>query len=155
MIVAVPALIPETFPEELTDAMEGELLLHEPPGISLLKLIKLPTHTVVGPVIVPADGDGFTVIPADVLAVPQPVVTVYVMVALPAATPVITPVVEFTVAAAVLLLLQLPLVLPLLVNVVDKPAQTAAAPVIVPAFGSAVTVTDCVADEFPHTFETA
>ena len=134
--------------------MEGELLLHVPPGISLLKLIEEDTQTEAGPVIVPADGDGLTVIPDELLAVPQTVVTLYVMVALPAATPITTPVDEFTVATAVLLLLQLPPVLPLLVNVVARPAHTAVAPFIVPALAVALTVTNCVVFEVPQLFET-
>lgn len=76
------------------------------------------------------------------------------MVALPAATPVTTPVIEFTVAAAGLLLLQLPPPAPLVVNVVDKPIHTADAPLMVPAFATAFTVTNWVAADVPQVFVT-
>ena len=62
------------------------------------------------------------------------------MIELPAAIPITKPVDEFTVAAAVLLLVHVPPTVPLLVNDVDKPAQTAAAPLTVPAFGTGLTV---------------
>ena len=89
-------------------------------------------------------GGLLTVIDFVALAVPQLLVTVYFMVAVPAATPVTTPVPEFTVATAVLLLLQLPPLVPLLVNVVVDPAQTVEEPLIVPAFGAAFTVINFV-----------
>ena len=72
------------------------------------------------------------------------------MVVFPAATAVTIPVDAFTVAAAVLLLLQVPPTLPLLVNGVDKPAHTDAAPLTVPAFGTAFTVTAAEAEELAH-----
>lgn len=61
------------------------------------------------------------------------------MVELPADTPVTTPVVAFTVAAEVLLLLQLPPLL-LLAKVVVEPMHTNVVPLMVPAFGSGLTV---------------
>ena len=51
------------------------------------------------------------------------------------------------VAIAVLLLLQVPPALPVLVNGVDKPEHTDAAPLTVPAFGTAFTVTVYEAEE--------
>jgi hypothetical protein len=74
-----------------------------------------PLQTEEGPPSVPVLFARLTAITWAALAVPQPLETVYVMVALPAATPVMTPVVELTVAAAVLLLLQAPPLAPLLV----------------------------------------
>lgn len=91
---------------------------------------------------------------ADADAVPQPVVTAYVIVEAPAATPVTTPVVEFTDAAAALLLLQVPPLIPLVVNVVDKPLHTDDAPLIEPAFATAFTLTSCVAVDVPQPFDT-
>ena len=76
------------------------------------------------------------------------------MVEVPAATPVTTPVAAFTDATAGLLLLQVPPPVPLLVKVVDKPAHTDAAPLMVPALASAFTVTSLVAADVPHTFTT-
>ena len=72
----------------------------------------------------------------------------------PAVTPVTTPVTAFTVATAVLLLLQLPPLIPVLVNGVDKPVQTDAAPLTVPALAIAFTVTARVAVEVPQPFDT-
>jgi len=75
------------------------------------------------------------------------------MVELPGATPVTMPVEEFTVAAAVLLLLQVPPPVPVMVNVVDKPEHIDDAPLTVPAFATAFTVTSWVAVEVPHPFD--
>ena len=72
--------------------------------------------------------------------------------AVPNAIPETTPVL-LIVATAVLLLLQLPPVAPS-VKEVDEPAQTAAAPLIVPADGSGLTVTICVAAAVPQLFVT-
>ena len=58
-----------------------------------------------------------------------------------------------TVAMEVVLLLQLPPVAPS-VKEVDEPAQTVAAPLIVPADGSGLTVTTCVAAAVPQLFVT-
>ena len=107
-----------------------------------LQLFKVVEMLILVAVIV---GGLLTVIDFVALAVPQLLVTVYLMVAVPGATPVTTPVPEFTVATAVLLLLQLPPLVPLLVNVVVDPTQTVAAPLTVPAFGSGFTVSALVA----------
>lgn len=74
-MVAFPGDTPVTLPEEVTVAIDAELLVHDPPVTLLLKLTKEPTQTAEGPVTVPASGSGLTVIFADVLAVPHPVVT--------------------------------------------------------------------------------
>lgn len=74
-MVALPAATPVTLPEVLTVATAVELLLHVPPVMLLLKLMKEPTHTAEAPVIVPASGSALTLIFADADAVPQPVVT--------------------------------------------------------------------------------
>src|SRR5665213_1945213 len=59
----------------------------------------------------------------------------------PVATPVTTPLVASTVATAILLLLQVPLRSPELVNaVVVAPIQTIAAPLMVPALASGLTM---------------
>ena len=76
------------------------------------------------------------------------------IVAFPAVTPVTTPVDAFTVATAVLLLLHVPPLIPVLVNGVDKPVQTDAAPLKVPAFATGFTVTAWVAVDVPQPFET-
>ena len=71
------------------------------------------------------------------------------MIAVPLATPPTTPVVASTVAIVLLLLLQLPPVAVLL-SVVVLPGQSAVVPVIVPADGIVLIVTDCVATAVPH-----
>jgi hypothetical protein len=77
-MVAVPDVRPFTWPDEAfrTLATAGELLAHVPPVTSLLNVMIPLTHTAFGPLIVPAEGSGLTVISADALAVPQVVLTV-------------------------------------------------------------------------------
>jgi hypothetical protein len=52
--------MPDTTPNGSIDAIEGLLLLHVPPGSELYKVVVLPAHTCVTPVI--AGGIGVTVI---------------------------------------------------------------------------------------------
>ena len=61
----VPAALPVTTPVALTDAIAGLLLVHVTPGVVLVSVIVLPTHTAVGPVT--TAGSGFTVSITDVL----------------------------------------------------------------------------------------
>ena len=152
MIVAEPAATPVTSPvTPFTVAAAVLLLLQVPlPVPLLLNIAPEPTHNAVAPLTVPADGSAVTFIVADVLDVPQPEETVYVIIVLPAATPVTTPVAACTVAAAVLLLLQLPPVLPLLDRVVKEPIHTDDAPLTVPAFSTGLTVIGYVAAEVPQ-----
>lgn len=49
-----------TAPNGLTDAFPV-MLLHVPPDTEDVSVVDAPTHTVEVPVIVPADGKGFTV----------------------------------------------------------------------------------------------
>lgn len=75
------------------------------------------------------------------------------MVVLPAATPVTTPVLASIVATAVVPLLQVPPAI-LLLSIMVEPTQTEEAPLMVPAFGTGLTVmfADAVAD--PQTLVT-
>lgn len=58
-MLATPADIPSTTPEEgSTDPTAGLLLLHVPPLILFERVMELPVHTVVGPAFAAA---GFTV----------------------------------------------------------------------------------------------
>lgn len=58
--VTVPATMPVTMPvDEPTEAEDGSLLLHEPPGVASFKVVFNPIHTEAVPVIAP--GNGFTV----------------------------------------------------------------------------------------------
>ena len=61
-MVAVPAALPLTTPADVIEAIAGLLLLQVPPVVVLLKVEVRPTHNVVVPVIVPADGAAFTAI---------------------------------------------------------------------------------------------
>jgi hypothetical protein len=102
-IVALPPESPVTFPSSSTYAMVSSLLLHTPPVVALLNTVRLSSHTVAVPVIVPALGKGFTV--TTVVATQLPIA--YDIVAVPVATPVTTPD-AFTVALLVALLLHTP-----------------------------------------------
>jgi hypothetical protein len=113
-------------------------LVHTPPVTALLNVVVAPAHTVAVPVIEPADGAALTVTAAMVVAVPQSLVTVYVIAALPLAMPVTTPLALPTIATPVLLLLHIP---PdaALVNVIVLPTHTVDVPIIAPASGDAFT----------------
>lgn len=140
--------MPFTVPVVVTLAVAGAELLHEPPDPVVDKEIPEPWHTVDGPDIAPANGAGSTVMFLVVKADPQPLVTVYVIITLPALTPVTIPDV-FTVANAVLLLLHAPPVI-VGVSVVVAPWQTDVAPDNVPATGSGLTVMSAVSTAVPH-----
>jgi hypothetical protein len=75
-MVVVPATSPLTIPVVPTDATLLLLLLHTPPVVTLLSEVFASSHTVVAPIIDPAFGNGLTVTIFEVLAVPQPFVTV-------------------------------------------------------------------------------
>ena len=60
-MMAVPALMPNTEPEEPMVATPKLPLLHAPPVAPSNSVIDAPTHPVVAPVIVPTLGDGFIV----------------------------------------------------------------------------------------------
>ena len=123
----MPALTPVTMPPAIPAA--GELLLHIPPVALLPKEVMAPAHTTGLPVIVPAWGNGFTVTIMVSVAVPQLLVVLYEMMALPALTPV-------TVPPAIVAFGEPELHMPAaarLANVVIAPSQTIGSPVIVPA----------------------
>lgn len=147
-ISVVPALAPPTVPPD-TVAINGSRLLHVPPGAGSVKTIVDVSHTVVvGPLITPATGWGFTVKGNVAADVPQVFVTVYEMVVAPPATPVTMPPLVI-VAALVLVLDQVPLPAASARDVVS-PSHTLDAPVIEPAFGSGFTVMGCVAYADPQ-----
>ena len=84
-------------------------LLQLPPLVVLASVVVNPLHNTVVPVIAVETASALTV--NDFWAVtvpPQPPVTVYMILDVPAETAVTTPVVAFTVATAVLLLLHAP-----------------------------------------------
>jgi hypothetical protein len=61
VIVAVPALTPDTTPPADTEATPDALLLQVPAGLALASAVVLPTHTVGVPVIGSTEALAFTV----------------------------------------------------------------------------------------------
>ena len=108
-----------------TDAL---LLLHVPPTTESTNVIEEPTQTVVGPLIEPLEGNGFTVTDFVTVVVPQELVTVYEIVTEPVELPVTTPV-ELTEAIEALLEDHVPPVVESN-NVIEEPKQTVEAPLI-------------------------
>jgi hypothetical protein len=90
-MVLVPLVMPVTTPVEAPMvATAGVVLDHTPPGVALLRVPGVPTHTIPLPVIGAGAGVAITV----TTAVTAPDATLYVMVAVPAETPVTMPVDE-------------------------------------------------------------
>ena len=75
--MAVPVATPVTTPVALLMVATDTLLLLQVPPLTVeVSVIDAPVHTVAGPLIVPADGDGLIVIVFVATAVPQLFVTV-------------------------------------------------------------------------------
>jgi hypothetical protein len=123
--------------------MAALLLTQTPAGVLLLSAVVAPTQTVLAPVIGPTTGNAFTVTTA-VCEVAQPLalVTVYVIVTVPAATPVTSPVLLTAATAASLLVHTPPGVV--LLKAVTAPTHTAISPVMGFTTGVALTVTVAV-----------
>ena len=123
-MVITPAVIPVATPElEPIVAKVTSLLAHVPATVASVRLVVDPSHTFSVPPI--AAGEGLTVTGVVIL---QPVLMVYVIVAVPAVPPVTTP--EASIAAmARLLLLHVP---PddALLRVVVAPGHVVGVPVI-------------------------
>ncbi len=140
IIVALPAVTPDTRPPEVTVATAVLLLVHVPPVAASVNKEVAPEHIPVEPRI--AAGDGVTVI-TRVTVQPEP--REYVIVTGPGVTPVTVPAeepVDITVAIVVLLLIHEP---PGGVSLSSTlaPTHTVAGPVIGP--GEELTVTTVVA----------
>ena len=150
LIVSAPAETPVTTPEALTVATAGVTLLQVPPVVpeALARAIVAEGQTTARPVMVPATGNGLTVIIADATAVPQLLVTVYLMVSVPPATPV-TPPKEEMLATLSVELLQVP---PAAVSAraIEADWQTVEGPVMPPAKGCGLTVNGYTATAVPH-----
>ena len=147
VIVVTPALTPYTTPVvEPTVPTAVLLLLHvpvPPEAAASASVIVKPEHTAESPVIAPALGDAFTVMLVVVVAEPQlTVVSVKVIIVVPAPTPYSIPVTGSMVPTAVLLLLHEPVPPDAVASesVIVNPVQTEGSPVIAPAFGDALTV---------------
>jgi hypothetical protein len=133
-MLSVPAAKPLTTPPITIAA--PPLLLQTPPVAASLKVILSPTHTLPVPVIVPASGNGFTVTLSAPLALPQLLLTTYLIVSTPAETPETMP--PKTLADA-LLLLHVALVngepVEPSVKTIVEPTHTFVNPLILPATG--------------------
>jgi hypothetical protein len=122
-------------------------LLQVPPVAVDDKVIFAPGQTLPAPVIVPAVGNGSTVITYMATADPHPV-AVYFIVSVPAATPVTTPVL-LIVAILGKVLLQVPPAV-LSVRVMLAATQTVVGPLIGPTLPDAFTDMFSVADVLPQ-----
>ena len=137
-MVVVSAAMPDTSPVSAPIVAAAVLVLvHVPPPNVLLKVVVLPMHTDLFPVI--AVGTAYTV---SVIVAIQPAPVVYWIEAVPAATPVARPVVSPMDATAVFVLFQVPPEVASF-NVVVFPAHTDTVPVI-GASGLTVTVVAAV-----------
>lgn len=136
-MVAVPNAIPKTIPVPETVAIEVDALFQDPPGADPDRTVVYPRHKVLLPEMVPAAGSGFTVTGNVAAAVPQTVVTLYLIVSAPADSPDITP--DTDTAALPVVILQNPPVA-VVASVAVAPTQTVDDPEIAPAVGSGLTV---------------
>jgi hypothetical protein len=132
----VPAATPHAVPVELPMVATAVLLLlHVPPAVASLRVVQVPAHMVVVPMI--AAGNGLTV--ATIVAV-QPPLMVYEITAVPAETPQSVPVLP-TVATETLLLLQVPPDVASL-SVVQRPVHINGTPLMAAGAGSTISVAD-------------
>jgi hypothetical protein len=148
----VPVATPVTIPVEPAVATEVAEELHVPPVAASLKAVVAPVHTVAVPVMAPADAGMLTVTTLVALLLPQPLVNVNDIVAVPALIPVTIPV-ELTVAMPTLPELHTPPLLASLKTVV-APAHTIAVPMIEETAGTTSTSTPTVAIAVPQPFVT-
>ena len=132
---AVPGTEPVTIPvDPPTPAIDGEPLVHVPPGVASVSAVVEATHTDSEPVI--GGSDEVTVITTERV---QPDGIVYTTVDVPAVRPLTRPVVDPTVATVVLLLLQAPPRTDSL-KLIVAPSHTEFGPVIVAGSGFTVTI---------------
>ena len=143
VITDVPADTPLTTPViEFIVATAPVADVQTPPAVVLVSVVVDPIHALAVPPIAASVGKAFTLTVACAVEIHPFVVTVYVIVAVPAATPVTTPVEASTVATALDDVQTPPAVA--LVNVVAEPAHTSVVPLIAATTGRALTVTACV-----------
>ena len=125
--------MPVTAPVVLFTVAVAVPLLHAPPVVAVARVVVLPAHTFLEPVM-PA-GKGFIVI---VLVTSHPAPSEYVIVTAPVTNPLTTPVAEPTDASTGLLLLHVPPVV-MCVSDIAPPTHTPLAPLM--AAGNEVTFT--------------
>jgi hypothetical protein len=148
-MVSVPEVTPATTPPDTV--AWPLLLLHMPPVAALTSVMNVPVHTVDAPTIAPASGTGLTLMVVVAAAVPQLLLTVYAITALPVPRPDTTPVAE-TEATAGLADDHTP---PgaASVSVMVDPVQTLVGPEMLPAAGSGLTVIVVAADAMPQVLD--
>jgi hypothetical protein len=147
-MVVEPPLTPDTTPSALMVATDGADELHTPPPARSTRDMLAPAHTLVGPVIVPADAEVLEETVYMATPVPQVPETEYEIVTLPVPTPLATPD-GLIVTIAGSLLLHVPPVA-VLESVDEVPMHTKAEPEMVPAEGGPLTTTVCIDDAEPH-----
>jgi len=136
--------MPDATPAEFMATIEPSLLLQVPPVVSFDNVIAAPSHKLIVPVIAATIGNGLTVtIAVTIVVQPKTLVTLYVIVVVPADIPDTMPV-EPIVAIEPSLRLHVP---PVAVSArgVVEPAQTDIVPVIAGTVGNGLTVTTAVA----------
>ena len=152
-MIALPDVAPAVkLPVELLILAKVEVVLQLPAPtlVVLVRLIIDPAQTEVGPTILPAFGSGFTNRIFCVLSDPQDgVVTLYLIVTLPADTALTLPV-ALTVAIEGLDDIQIPPEVPVLISEIVLPVQRLSAPVIDPGLGRGLIVMLVVSDVLPQ-----
>ena len=131
----------------VTVAIEELPLLHVPPDTPSVSVPVAPGHTLAVPAMLPAPGAELIEVTWIADALPQALVTVYLIVSSPASTPVTTP--DTDTVAFAFATLHIPPVAAS-VNVVVAPAHTPVAPVMLPAEGDTLTVMTFVAYAVPQ-----
>ena len=154
LMVSIPSTEPVIVADDPVEVKVASVLdaLHVPPVESAISVMGEPKQTDVGPLMVPAYTSALTFTVFLATADPQVLVTVYLIVSVPAVTPVTTP--------SVLVALPVPAVdvhIPprvLSVNVIVAPGQTLPTPLIAATVGVKTTVTDKVDVLVPQTLVT-
>jgi hypothetical protein len=120
-----------------------------PPGSEFLSLRVSPWHTLSAPVMLPTVGNGNTLNMKVLLSAPQLLVTLYLIVVVPADTALTVPVL-LTVATLVTLLVQVPPAEPEALSEIVPPTQVLSVPVMLPALGKGFIVMYAVAVSAPQ-----
>ena len=145
-MVSMPAVVPVTIPIDDTVALLL-VALQVPPVTLSVRVVLDPAQTDDAPVIAPALGSGLIVITFVVVALPQLLVTVYIMVSVPAIMPLTTP--EPDTNALPFVVLHDPPVAEG-VSVIEAPTQTADSPDMVVVAGAGLTAIDLVVVAVPQ-----
>src|ERR1043165_6087396 len=88
---SIPTVTPVTTPVPATETSPANAV-HVPPAGVPVSVVVVPTHTTDEPVILGEPGNGLTVITRVVVELPQELVVVYVIIAVPPEIPVTLPI---------------------------------------------------------------